>query len=677
MRKNCVEHEWEKQPTPEVALVGSRAVCHDSALECVTTPRFRSMPPPPRTHSRPGTSSSSLLNKKTRPRSGSHRPATNAASLCHSGSDAQKPSEDDVPYQRAAAAVLEADYILVCAGAGFSADSGLPVYKDVADLEPYRARNLTYADLCTPGWCQRDPETFFGFWGSCFNSYFDTEPHEGYNIINRWRDSVVGHQLLRRATSARTARESRTERAGDATNGLVRPEATDLPAPASPGFVFTSNVDCFFRRAGWAESQILEIHGNVQRWQCSLPCAPSRFSQSPVWELESSHRFEVDQATMRAPRHCGGALSVAAVEHGRQATGASPGCAGSSSLGAHGGAPTAAWGATLDEAENENDECEENEDEDEDEDEDDGEETDEVEGASSSSSAHGGECADTAQADGPGCGGGGEQSTRNFQHCIHCGRLARPCILMFEDNAWVGDEVPGPLGRGHSQPRCYKQWENAVKASLSADRTKRLVILELGCGPPPPTQPTLHTTLHTAHHTILLNASPFRRPSRHPSCLPARQPPRHPPHHPSYPLPHCLPSPPVHQGCGCPRCDDTRRSFCARPRGTARGSCASTSTTQSRAPRRRRRRRPRVASSRSVAPAFTPSAELIPSSTPRERGAPSGRTTRAAPRALQRNASGSARIRRRRQPTRRRHRPPCLIPAPSRRRRPRRRRRAP
>ena len=37
-------------------------------------------------------------------------------------------------------------------------------------------------------------------------------------------------------------------------------------------FVYTSNVDCFFRRSGWAEQQLLEIHGNMQRWQCSLPC---------------------------------------------------------------------------------------------------------------------------------------------------------------------------------------------------------------------------------------------------------------------------------------------------------------------------------------------------------------------------------------------------------------------
>ena len=46
---------------------------------------------------------------------------------------------------------------------------------------------------------ERDPETFFGFWGSCYNSYFDTEPHDGYHIVRHWRDCVIGQHLLRRA----------------------------------------------------------------------------------------------------------------------------------------------------------------------------------------------------------------------------------------------------------------------------------------------------------------------------------------------------------------------------------------------------------------------------------------------------------------------------------------------
>ena len=90
---------------------------------------------------------------------------------------------------RAAELLINADYVLIAAGAGFSADSGLPVYKDIADVEAYKRLNLTYADLCTPDWLQRDPEMFFGFWGSCFNDYMQTAPHNGYKLCKHWSDT--------------------------------------------------------------------------------------------------------------------------------------------------------------------------------------------------------------------------------------------------------------------------------------------------------------------------------------------------------------------------------------------------------------------------------------------------------------------------------------------------------
>ena len=227
-------------------------------------------------------STSSKLKSKFK-KAASHASNNSSSSAASSSSN---PTFDGA-HAKAARALLDADYLLVCAGAGFSADSGLPVYKDIADLAAYHKRQLTYADLCTPQWAQREPEIFFGFWGSCYNSYFETAPHEGYRIISRWRDAVVGKQLLqRRAASARTTRERslRPAAPGGSSNEPPPPTATpprvlnridpetgkvapiDAAGNPTPGFVFTSNVDCFFRRSGWAESQILEIHGNVQRY---------------------------------------------------------------------------------------------------------------------------------------------------------------------------------------------------------------------------------------------------------------------------------------------------------------------------------------------------------------------------------------------------------------------------
>ena len=57
-------------------------------------------------------------------------------------------------YGRAAAALLDADVLLISAGAGMSADSGLAVYKDIASVPAWRKAGLTYADLCDPCWLE-------------------------------------------------------------------------------------------------------------------------------------------------------------------------------------------------------------------------------------------------------------------------------------------------------------------------------------------------------------------------------------------------------------------------------------------------------------------------------------------------------------------------------------------
>lgn len=64
---------------------------------------------------------------------------------------------------------------------GFSADSGLPVYADIARVEKYASRDKTYADLADISLLVTDPELFTEFWMSCvvstalyvvINSYF-------------------------------------------------------------------------------------------------------------------------------------------------------------------------------------------------------------------------------------------------------------------------------------------------------------------------------------------------------------------------------------------------------------------------------------------------------------------------------------------------------------------------
>ena len=42
--------------------------------------------------------------------------------------------------------IHEADFLLIAAGAGFSADSGLPVYADIATVPAYTALDLAYGN---------------------------------------------------------------------------------------------------------------------------------------------------------------------------------------------------------------------------------------------------------------------------------------------------------------------------------------------------------------------------------------------------------------------------------------------------------------------------------------------------------------------------------------------------
>ncbi len=80
--------------------------------------------------------------------------------------------------------------LLIAAGAGFSADSGLPVYDSIAKDPLYASAGITYSDLCEPLMMVENPELFFGFWGSCCNTYRSAPLHAGYVLLNRWAEEA-------------------------------------------------------------------------------------------------------------------------------------------------------------------------------------------------------------------------------------------------------------------------------------------------------------------------------------------------------------------------------------------------------------------------------------------------------------------------------------------------------
>jgi NAD-dependent SIR2 family protein deacetylase len=154
---------------------------------------------------------------------------------------------------RAAAAIRGADALLIGAGAGMGVDSGLPDFRGDAGFwkayPPFRGR--AFAEMSTPHWFQTDPELAWGFFGHRWNLYSSTPPHAGFATLREW--------------------------AAKAPLGY---------------FVFTSNVDGHFQRAGFAEQRVLECHGSIHFLQCTEGCSPE------IWPA-GRMQIDVDPETIR------------------------------------------------------------------------------------------------------------------------------------------------------------------------------------------------------------------------------------------------------------------------------------------------------------------------------------------------------------------------------------------
>jgi NAD-dependent SIR2 family protein deacetylase len=168
---------------------------------------------------------------------------------------------------RAAATVSKAHALLITAGAGMGVDSGLPDFRGDTGFwkayPPFERLGVSFVDMANPAWFTRDPELAWGFYGHRLRLYRRTPPHDGFGILKRW--------------------------AGTLEHGC---------------FVFTSNVDGHFQRAGFDPDRVIECHGSIGHLQCTEPC------RSEIWtadELEVEIDTETFRAVTKLPAcpHCG------------------------------------------------------------------------------------------------------------------------------------------------------------------------------------------------------------------------------------------------------------------------------------------------------------------------------------------------------------------------------------
>ena len=156
---------------------------------------------------------------------------------------------------QAAELILQADGLLIAAGAGMGVDSGLPDFRGNEGL--WRAypelgkHRISFVEIANPNAFSDNARLAWGFYGHRLKRYRETQPHEGFRILKEIAEKRV-----------------------------------------HGAFIFTSNVDGQFQKAGFDDSRIAECHGSIHHLQCTIPCSAS------IWTSEGLS-VEIDEENCR------------------------------------------------------------------------------------------------------------------------------------------------------------------------------------------------------------------------------------------------------------------------------------------------------------------------------------------------------------------------------------------
>lgn len=175
---------------------------------------------------------------------------------------------DKAALAHAAALIADADALVIAAGAGMGVDAGLPDFRGNAGFwkaYPTLATDGTsFTDIASPSAFRANPRRAWGFYGHRLALYRQTRPHAGYDMLRRWGNAMP--------------------------NG---------------SFVFTSNVDGHFQRAGFDPLHIDECHGSIHRLQCLRPCSGASWPATGFDPAVDADHCELLGPLPSCP-HCGG-----------------------------------------------------------------------------------------------------------------------------------------------------------------------------------------------------------------------------------------------------------------------------------------------------------------------------------------------------------------------------------
>lgn len=146
--------------------------------------------------------------------------------------------------------INEAQAVLITAGAGMGVDSGLPDFRGNEGFwKAYliaEKLNLSFEELANPKWFYENPFFAWAFYGHRYNLYKNTVPHDGFKMLL----------------------------------DLVKEKNNNY-------FIYTSNVDGQFQKAGFDEEKIFECHGSISHLQCLNNCTQN------IWK-SNIEKFDIN-----------------------------------------------------------------------------------------------------------------------------------------------------------------------------------------------------------------------------------------------------------------------------------------------------------------------------------------------------------------------------------------------
>jgi len=169
--------------------------------------------------------------------------------------------------QKIKVAFQHADSLIISAGAGMGVDSGLPDFRGNHGMwQAYPElgkQRIDFTEIANPAAFRRHPHLAWGFYGHRLAIYRQTKPHRGFTLLKQLAETL---QL--------------------------------------PYFIFTSNVDGQFQKAGFDPELIYECHGSIHHLQCLKSCKQEIWSADDISPKIDHQECQWLGELPRCP-HCG------------------------------------------------------------------------------------------------------------------------------------------------------------------------------------------------------------------------------------------------------------------------------------------------------------------------------------------------------------------------------------